>query len=237
MPAPSVVDSLPRTPLDGEEDVIAEAMRTIGLVRGLSLSIGIVSLLATTTEDPSTRDLHLGELADLHLQLRTHVDSVLGRGRTHLPPDSVPECQAMLRAYAERFSRTEVAVPSDRAVAAGLAMDARGKIVPAVYSVLAALDARREAAMAVRLARISEKAALVDSLLAEMARVGRMIGLISINASVEAARAGGDSGRAFQVIAEEVRTLSKQSATLLAKTKAGLIADRRVAPDPPRTAA
>lgn len=78
------------------------------------------------------------------------------------------------------------------------------------------------------LARMAEKAALVDGMLTEMGRIGRMISLISINASVEAARAGGESGRSFQVIAEEVRSLARQSSDVLDRMKNRISEDEPV---------
>nr|WP_281494078.1 methyl-accepting chemotaxis protein [Jannaschia sp. S6380] len=84
---------------------------------------------------------------------------------------------------------------------------------------MGALQQRARGDAARNLARVSERAALLDAMLTDMGRIGRMIGMISINASVEAARAGGPSGRAFRVIAEEVRDLARQSSDLLTRMR------------------
>ncbi|WP_238996633.1 methyl-accepting chemotaxis protein [Paenibacillus pinistramenti] len=51
---------------------------------------------------------------------------------------------------------------------------------------------------------------LIRTILAPMAEMTRQTQILSLNASIEAARAG-DSGRGFRVIAEEIRKLSEQS--------------------------
>ncbi|MEM1301801.1 MAG: methyl-accepting chemotaxis protein, partial [Pseudomonadota bacterium] len=63
------------------------------------------------------------------------------------------------------------------------------------------------------------------SMFSEVEQIGRMIHLISLNASVEAARAGGESGRSFKVIADEIRNLAQQSAALIDTTRASVRGD------------
>lgn len=56
----------------------------------------------------------------------------------------------------------------------------------------------------------------LDTALEEVGRIGRQIHLLSINAAIEAARAGKE-GRSFSVIAAEVRRLSNQSDEVVGK--------------------
>lgn len=69
---------------------------------------------------------------------------------------------------------------------------------------------------------MGEKAQALDTMFEEVEQIGRMIHLISLNASVEAARAGGESGRSFKVIADEIRALANRSAELIDTTRKGL---------------
>ncbi|CTQ48802.1 methyl-accepting chemotaxis protein [Jannaschia donghaensis] len=54
----------------------------------------------------------------------------------------------------------------------------------------------------------------LESLFHAMRQVGRTLDMVSINTAVEASRAGGDQGRAFGVIAAEVRTLARRVSEL-----------------------
>ncbi|MGR3435828.1 MAG: methyl-accepting chemotaxis protein, partial [Shimia sp.] len=92
----------------------------------------------------------------------------------------------------------------------------------AIIGLLAALGGERRARTRARKAEMRERVATLDAMFTEVERIGRTIHLISLNASVEAARAGGESGRSFKVIADEIRALAHRAAEVIDTTRDGL---------------
>ena len=199
---------------------IAEAITKVGHSRGFALNCGMLAVLCTTAESD---DEHAALTAEF-LTFREKYMSAVSPGTDvgdYLSkfPDLAPH-----RRVAHDFCAALAALPDDRVdmtrtQAADLARCARCDVLPATYIIINRLSDHETEQIAQRLIKMQEKSALVDGMLAEMTRIGRMIGLISINASVEAARAGGESGRSFQVIAEEVRSLARQSSDVLGRMK------------------
>ncbi|MGR3539820.1 MAG: methyl-accepting chemotaxis protein [Hasllibacter sp.] len=118
--------------------------------------------------------------------------------------------------------------------AAELARLAREGIVPAVAAYVATVRAIHAEA-SVRDAR--SRARRTQRGLHEVGRIGRQIHMISVNASIEAARAG-PAGRGFAVIGDEIRDLAAESAKVLRRLQEQLAGGGAVeAPSAPAPAA
>ena len=205
---------------------LSEVLHLIGDCRGYALAVGALAVACATAESTAERTALAAELTEYR---RRYSDSLAEKMRKGPYLGDIAEIAAhrvVVHAFADhirhlRDDGTEIT----RDDALELASRARNGVLPAIDAIVDHLALIEQEATRARLERMSEKAAMVDGMLTEMGRLGRMIGLISVNASVEAARAGGEAGRAFQVVAEEVRNLARQSSDVVARMKHRLAED------------
>ena len=73
-------------------------------------------------------------------------------------------------------------------------------------------------AMMAAMNRISETSQKIGNIIAELEDIASQTNLLSLNASIEAARAG-DAGRGFAVVADQIRNLAEQSAKSAVNSK------------------
>jgi len=189
--------------------------------------MGILAISTATAESDEERDAHWKELLEFR---KTYSAALAEKNRVAPFMTQIDEIAAQ-RKIVHGFEDMLAGLPATpqeltRDKAIEISDHARTAVIPAIYFIVDVVTRMSDEEASARMAHMGEKAAMVDGMLTEMVRIGRMIGLISINASVEAARAGGESGRAFQVIAEEVRSLARQSADVLDRMKRRMAEDR-----------
>ena len=202
----------------------SELVADLGRARGHALNAGALAIACATAATPEERAALAAELAIPIAQFRAVIAA--GARVQRVPPERsrIKRERTIVHGFDARLAALpRSGVGLTRSDAIELARSAREDVVPAIYRILAVVQEDEAAAAARHLAAMREKAAIVDGMFAEMGRIARMIAIISINASVEAARAGGETGRAFQVIAEEVRDLARRSSEVLAGMKARVI--------------
>lgn len=108
----------------------------------------------------------------------------------------------------ENLSETMAAVAGDSAKTAELAQEGSLELA-AMESAMQALS-EATSSFSSRFASINEKAGTISSIVTTIAKVAEQTNLLSLNASIEAEKAG-EFGQGFSVVAREIRRLADQT--------------------------
>ena len=207
------------------EEELETAIKALRRGRGLAVNAGAIGITLATATDPEER-------AEMAAYLQGFVDKfcIVAKEITSLPiiraagrdnPGMLEEISDFAKDMEGLDASSHfAALTRDRATTA--TTRAREKTLPAFYTFIRAFEAERAGFEEKRAQQVKEHAAQLEKMFGEVEDIGRMIHLISLNASVEAARAGGESGRSFKVIADEIRGLAAKSAQLIETTRTAI---------------
>ncbi|MEM1373215.1 MAG: methyl-accepting chemotaxis protein [Pseudomonadota bacterium] len=209
-----------------EKKALTDTLRDLRNAQGFALNAAAIFIEVVTASDADLR-------ADVAQQFRTFRElykKTIAGATSGSNLDKRDEKIAALVAKAldidARFAAFDEAddfgrVPPEEA---GLLVHfVRLEGVPAIMQLCAILGGTKKAHDKAVQAVMKDRIAKLDKMFTEVEDIGRMIHLISLNASVEAARAGGESGRSFKVIADEIRGLAQQAAVLIDTTRSGVL--------------
>lgn len=202
----------------------SDEVAVIGRARGHGLSIGVLLLQCATEADDDARRATGETLGEIIATFSASVHEVLTPALLKRLGSELVPFETTILSYSSRvdaLDQTDGFACVTRAEAVAIAEEARLEVLPAIYRVIMMIEEQERQSMVKRQEGTREKAAVLDRMLSEMDEIARSIRLISLNASVEAARAGHE-GRTFKVIADEIRSLADRSTTLIETTKDGV---------------
>ncbi|MEL6691019.1 MAG: methyl-accepting chemotaxis protein [Pseudomonadota bacterium] len=209
-----------------EQKALKMALSDLRNAQGFALNAAAIFIEVVTANTPDER-------SNVAQQFRTFQQLYSKTIRTASKADALktsdPKIKALIATAMEIETRLNAldgtddfanALPS---AAGELVQFVRLQGVPAIMQLCSTLGGAKKLHDKAVEAVMKERLAKLDKMFTEVEDIGRMIHLISLNASVEAARAGGESGRSFKVIADEIRGLAQQAATLIDTTRAGVL--------------
>ena len=134
------------------------------------------------------------------------------RGSAQSTVATVAEVTASANGIAESGSRLAATLGSLRDASAGLGEASRASVegLARIDAAMRSFDARAQS-MRQRFEEIERQGEAVEGVLVAMARVANRTNLLSINAQIEAEKAG-EAGRGFAVVAREISALAESAA-------------------------
>lgn len=197
-------------PLDWRRDPIVQIENVM-----LPVLTGTCAILMASDDQRSARARWHSDVQKVIGLLRSGADEWLDPAGFPLDADGRKICNDAADALAKLNAQVERDAGTKSPTAAVTAFQTE-----CLPSLMRALDAIRAVFIGGVLVRQSQHAANTERALQELGTISKTILFISINASIEAGRAG-DAGRSFSVIAGDIRTLAQNAQQTIAAIKAG----------------
>ncbi|MEO0487164.1 MAG: methyl-accepting chemotaxis protein [Pseudomonadota bacterium] len=207
--------------MDSEEELIT-VIKHLRRGRGLAVNAGSIGITLATATEARERAVMADYLAQFIQRFSDVVDTIMAMPVLKRAAREEGAAAQEISDFAKAvmaLDGTDHYASLTRDVATVLTTRAREKTLPAFYVFIRRFEVARSEQAARRADRLRMQTVELEKMFAEVEDIGRMIHLISLNASVEAARAGGESGRSFKVIADEIRALAAKSAQLIDTTR------------------